>query len=113
MKHGIIYIASPYSHINPEIVENNYKKVAKFSAKLVSEGYTAISPIAYAHTLLPFVDMPSDWEFWLNFCLTLLSKSDALYVYKMEGWDKSCGVTAEIAYAKEHDIPIRYVKEID
>ena len=107
----VIYLASPYNHPDNEVRIENYNKVAKLSAKLVAEGQVVISPIAYGHTLLDFYEnFPYDWEFWENFCISLLSKSDELLVYKMEGWDKSRGVLSEIDFATKKNIPIKFVE---
>ena len=68
-----------------------------------------ISPIAYGHNLLKYHDMPSDWVFWKNFCLSFLECSEEMIVYKLEGWDKSTGVLDEIEIAKSMNIPIIYL----
>ena len=107
----LIYLASPYSHPDDNIRENNYKVIAEIAAKMTSEGHVVLSPIAYGHNLLGFCEMPSDWEFWKNFCLTFLEKCDELIVFKMEGWDKSKGVAEEIEFAQKKGIKITY-KEI-
>jgi len=54
--------------------------------------------------------MPSDWNFWYNFCVTFLLKSDELIVCKMEGWDKSVGVLEEIEIAKKNNIKISFIE---
>lgn len=102
------YVASPYWHEDPEVIENNYRLVSQYVAELCRQGYVALSVITYGHTILKFADMPNDWEFWSDFCLSLLAKADELIVYKMPGWDVSRGVAGEIAFAQEHNIPIRY-----
>ena len=56
--------------------------------------------------------MPSDWEFWKNFCLSFLEKCDEIMVFKMEGWDKSRGVAEEIKFAEEKGIKVTY-KDVD
>lgn len=110
MTSKLIFISSPYSHWNDDVVEENYLKVAKLAAKLCSEGEVAITPIAYGHNLLKLRSFPSDWEFWKNFCLTLLSRCDEMIVYKMDGWDKSKGVAEEIKFAELNNIPIKYIE---
>lgn len=106
----LIYIASPYSHPDDNIRIENFRKVSAFAAKLVSEGFVPITPITYGHTLLDFREMPNNWEFWRNFCITFLNKCDEMIVYKMDGWDKSRGVLDEIDYANKLGIPIKYVE---
>lgn len=110
MEKRLIYIGSPYSHPDPEVVEENYKKVSRLAARLCSEGHVAFSPITYGHTLLGFQDMPGDWEFWKAFCLAFLEHADELLVYKMEGWENSKGLAAEIEYAKEKNITINWIE---
>lgn len=108
----IIYLASPYSHPDDKVREENYRKVAKLAAKMTSEGHIVMSPIAYGHNLLEFCEIPSDWEFWRNFCIAFLEKCDELIVYKMPGWDLSKGVYEEIEFAKSNNIKITY-KEVE
>ena len=105
----LIFISSPYSHPDDKIREDNYLKVAKFTSQLIREGAIAFSPILYGHTAVSFKpDMPTDWNFWKEFCYTFLSKCDKMIVYKMDGWDRSKGVKEEIEYAKELGIQIIY-----
>ena len=110
MEKKLIYIGSPYSHQDPEVVEENYKKVSMLAAKRCSEGEVAFSPITYGHTLLGFVPMPNDWEFWKSFCLTFLEHADELLVYKMEGWENSRGLAAEIEFAESREIKVTYLE---
>jgi hypothetical protein len=106
----IIYLASPYSHPDDQVREENFRKISKVAAKMNAEGIVALSPITYGHTLVQFHEMPTDWEFWQNFCFELLIKCDKLVVCKMEGWDKSRGVEAELSIARDHGIPIEYIE---
>ncbi len=109
MEQEVIYLASPYSHPDPEQVEENYKIVSLKAAELCNEGLCVISPITYGHTLVTFKEMPIDFEFWNNFCLTLLAKCDKMIVYKMPGWDKSKGVDHEISFAQDMGIGIEFL----
>jgi hypothetical protein len=105
----IIYFASPYSDKDQSVVDNRVELTTKAVAKLVSEGHVVISPIVYGHTLLQHQDMPSDWEFWKNFCQSFLYKCEELIVFKIDGWDRSTGVLAEIELAKQLGIQIKYI----
>ena len=105
----LVYLASPYTHSNKEVEEDNFRKISKVSAELTAEGLITISPITYGHTLLQFTLMPGDWEFWTSFCLSILDKCDKIVVVKMDGWDKSSGIAGELKYAEEHGIPVEYI----
>lgn len=105
----LIYIASPYSHPDDNVREENFRKVSQIAADLTAEGFIVLSPITYGHTLLSFKEMPSDWPFWASFCFSLLVKADTLLVCdNLEGWDKSRGVDEEISFARDHDIKIEF-----
>lgn len=104
------YVASPYSHPIDDIRIENYKIVSNFVANLVKNGNVVFSPITYGHHLVEFRTMPTDFEFWENFCLTFLSKCDEMIVLKIPGWEDSIGIKNEIRYCEVHDIPIYYIE---
>ena len=106
----LIYLASPYSHPDYEVMVENYKTVSRIAADMVSEGHVVMAPITYGHHLIDFKPMPADWGFWYNFCVTFLSKCDKLIVCKMEGWDRSKGVLEEIELAHKFKIPVEYLE---
>lgn len=108
-KTQLIYLASPYSNPDDIIRILNYQNISKVAAQLISEGHVVFSPISYGHHLLKFKDMPTDWGFWNNFCVTFLLKCDKLIVCKMRGWDKSIGVQAEIDIANKNNIPVEFI----
>ena len=110
MKRELIYVASPYNHPDEDVRWIKYRKVSRYTANLIANGTVAMSPIAYGHPLLDFAEMPYDWPFWSNFCLTFLEVCSEMHVLKMEGWDKSRGVAEEIAFAKAIGISIKYIQ---
>lgn len=109
----LVYVGSPYSHESKAVMEENFKRVTAFTAKLCAEGVLAFSPITYGHTLVEFRDMPRDWNFWKTFCLSFMDNAERMIVYKMPGWENSRGLEAEIEYAKQNNIPIEYVDFVD
>lgn len=106
----LIYISTPYSHTDKEVVEKRVLLVTLYVAKLVSEGTMAISPITYGDALLKVRKLPSDYSFWNTFCLSLLNKCDEMIVYKIDGWEDSIGVKDEIRYCLENNIPVEYIE---
>lgn len=110
-KNKLIYLACPYSHPDSGIRLARFKKITDISARLVANGVVAFSPITYGHTLLDYTEMPTDWKFWQNFCIGFLKKSDELWVYKFEGWDKSEGLLAEVEYAIKNRITVKYIED--
>ena len=105
----LVYVASPYTHTDPKVVQSRYEQVSRLTARLVADGEAPVSPITYGHHLLDFYDMPTDWGFWMDFCIALLSKCDRVVVAMIPGWEESKGVQAELRYAQDHYIPIEHV----
>lgn len=105
----MIYVASPYSNPDKDIVQENYENVTKYVAELTSQGKIVFSPIVYGHTLLQFKEMPTDWEFWNHFCISFLDKCEEVHVLKLHGWYESTGVQAEIFHAENNQVPIKYI----
>ena len=106
----MIFISSPYSSENPETVDLNYRVAAIVAADFCYTGHAAISPIVYGPQLISFKKMPNSWEFWSNFCLSILQMCDRMIVLQMPGWKESSGVQSEIAFALKRNIPIIYFK---
>jgi hypothetical protein len=104
----LIYLASPYTNPDDAIREKNYELISEIAAVLTAQGHVVFSPISYGHNLIKFKNMPSNWAFWFNFCVTFLLKCDKLVVYKMPGWEHSVGVQEEIEIASKHGIPIEF-----
>lgn len=111
-KNKLVYIGCPYNHKEDAVRHSNFEIVSKLAAKLTAEGQIVLSVITYGHTLLGFADLPPTWEFWKNFCLSFLSHADELIVYMMPGWEESRGLSEEIHFAKEHQIPITYLEYV-
>jgi hypothetical protein len=109
----MIFVSSPYTHADPEKMEENYRTVSFYSSKLCSEGVVAISPILYGHTAVKFHPMPTDWDFWKNFCLTILDKCVEIHVLKMPGWELSKGMKEEMEFARKRNIKITYIEEYE
>jgi hypothetical protein len=105
----IIYVVSPYTHKDHTVVQHRFKKVTEYAAKLVHDRNMAFSPITYGHILCQHQDMPTDFNFWEDFCLSFLLKADVVHVLKLDGYLDSVGVNAEIEFAIKHNIPVLYI----
>jgi len=110
----MIYVASPYTHSDPIVVQDRFERVEKYVAELLREGYVAFSPIIHCHGLATKYDLPKDYWFWERYCLGMLDEASSLYVLKLDGWRESVGIGGEIYYATHKaGIPVLYVEEID
>lgn len=106
----LAYLASPYTHKNPDVREQRYQQVCDVVTKLSKQGdYAVYSPIAHWHPIALVHKLPTDAMFWKNQNEGVINASQCVIVVKMDGWEQSIGVQMEIAFAKQHNIKIIYV----
>jgi len=55
-------------------------------------------------------EMPTDWEFWERHCLAMLAACSKLIVLKLDGWEESRGVMAEMLFAETTGIEIEFME---
>lgn len=103
-----IYLASPYTHADPEVRKTRATLAALAAAHLMLAGVTVYSPIAHGHALAqvtPVLDAQSH-SFWMDQCYPMLHHANALYILRAPGWEQSNGVALEHVYAETHGKPI-------
>lgn len=104
----IIYLASPYSHPLPEVRDARFRTVCRVAARLMREGAIVFSPIAHSHPIAMAGKLPTDWTYWDRYDRAMLEVSAELVVLRLDGWQHSTGVVAEIDIATHLGLPIRY-----
>lgn len=105
----MLYLAGPYNHPDPHVMELRFEILTEIAAKYINAGTVVYSPITHNHPIAVRHGLPRGWEFWEHFDRTMLSKCNLLGVVKLDGWDKSEGVKAEMAIARELRIPIVFL----
>lgn len=106
----LVYVASPYSHEDPAVVEHRMEIYSRIDAKLIAQGLITISPLM-KHHILKYEKLPGDWAYWQRYSETLLQKCDALFIICLDGWKTSTGVQAELALAIKLGLPVTYLNE--
>lgn len=107
----MIYISSPYNHKIPAVRHDRFVLVSRFTVKMMKKGEQVYSPIAYGHQFRDiFPDQESRWVYWKTFDLHMLSHSQEMIVLMLPGWKESIGVSQEIQYAEQNNIPITYME---
>jgi len=101
----MIYLASPYSHPDPEVRRRRFRAACQAAAVLIRQGKIVFSPIAHSHPMTEF-GLPGDWWYWENVCRAQLAACDELYVLMLSGWDTSQGVRAELEIARQRRMPV-------
>lgn len=104
----MLYIASPYTHEDPEVMERRYEEVFRFTQNLLQTGVVAFSPIVYGRAFHVREVMAGHYKAWQQFNDEMILRSDAVYVYQIPGWKTSKGVQHEIIFAKMNNVPVRF-----
>ena len=105
-----IYLASPFSHPDPQERKARVARIAKITARLIAEGHIVFSPVAYTAEIQKDGDPPAGWY---RFTLRQLAACTHLLVVKLEGWEESDGIKKEIAFAMGRGMPITYMEAND
>lgn len=103
------YLASPYTDPDPFIREERYLRASRVLAWLLKTSTWVYSPIVHCHELAKIADLPKDFAFWKQYNFHMLSKADEVLVLRIEGWETSVGIKAEIQEAERLGIPVRYI----
>ncbi len=108
----MIYLASPYSHPDAAVRQQRFEAACRVAAELIRRGHVVFSPIAHSHSIAQH-GLPMDWGFWEAQDRRLLAACDELWVLKLDGWQHSRGVQAEIAIVRALGKPVRFVSEAE
>lgn len=106
----MIYLAVPYTHPDPSVREARFHAVNMAAAKLEQAGNHVFSPISHTHPIALCGDLPTGWDYWESYDERMISICTKLTVLKLDGWDKSIGVTAEIKIAQRFGLEVDYIE---
>lgn len=95
---GFIYVASPYTSPDPEVVHDRYLGVMYYTMELLRLRKWAYSPIVHCHEMSRIHMLPTDAMYWMDYNYAMLAAARELHVLCLPGWNKSVGVTGEIAF---------------
>lgn len=92
------------------MTQARYDQATLVTAALLRENYYVYSPIVHNHILAECYALPTTFDFWGPFDLTMLEHCDYLLVLALPGWENSLGVRCEIKFAQEHMMPMQKVE---
>ena len=110
-KGDLIYLATPYTHVDKTVMVDRFNRVNKVAAKIMEQGKYVFSPISHTHPIAEAGVLPRGWDFWSDYDRVMISRCTCLYVLMIDGWKESKGVQAEIELAKHYDLPVVYIDE--
>ncbi len=91
----VVYIAGAFRAKTQWEIMQNVRKAEDASLKLWKLGYAVICP----HTMTQYFHNECPDKVWLDGCLELLKRCDAIYL--VDGWQDSAGSLEEYKLAKE------------
>jgi nucleoside 2-deoxyribosyltransferase len=109
----IIYLAGPYTHIDPQIREERYDVVTSVAADLISKGYIVFSPLTMTHPidkLLAAQHSTLGSDYWVTFDEAFMEFCSEIAVLMLDGWEKSSGVARELSYFRDKGRPVHWLK---
>ena len=106
----LVYLASPYTHDNPEVMDWRYREVCRYAARFVCEGTKLFCPIAHCHPMAAYGAPQCDGEFWARVNEPFLEASTELWVLMLPAWGASKGIWAESQYMLDAGRPVEYIK---
>ena len=104
----LTYLACPYSGTAFQR-EQRFHAVNRVASDLMRKGVHLVSPVSMNHPIAMAGGLPMGWDFWEPFDRALLECCAKVIVLKLDGWELSTGVAAEIAIAKELGIPVEFM----
>jgi hypothetical protein len=105
----IEYLALPYMHENPFIMDFRAAVSDIIAADLMKQGRIIFAPISMCHQLAVKYNLPKDWAYWSTFDKEFIKVSGKLLVITLKGWKDSVGAAAEMGLANKYNIPIEYI----
>ena len=104
-KQPLIYLAAPYTHGDPYVIETRYVAMNGITTRILNEQNFIIpySPISHTHRIGHKVDGNFDWYAW---SLQHLSRCDGMIIVELDGWETSKGVAIENEFAIAENMPV-------
>lgn len=102
----MIYLASPYTHPDPDVMLSRVAQSAIAAGQLMQEDYHIYSPLVHCHSIASAMKAEKPYDFWISHCLHILETCNHLVVLPLQGWKTSKGVALEVAHAWRRGIPL-------
>ncbi len=108
----VLYLACPFTHFLPEVMEHHYRTSCIAAAKLMKSGIVVFNPLSHSVPINEYLHGIEDQHsFWMGIDLPLLRRCDELLIIGLENWTESRGVKAEMFEAMAYALPITLIEE--
>lgn len=105
---GYIYLASPYSHKDPEIMDARFE-IAEFCVAFFSQQNKHVySPILHYHEVAKRFKLPTDFKYWKQNNIAMIRSASEFHILNLPGCHRSVGVMGETHVAELLGFDIRW-----
>jgi hypothetical protein len=115
----LIYLANAYSSNleDPDaaaLQRSQRRQLESFVGGKLKKRYgvTVLLPIAISAAMAELCQFGTGFDEWKDDDLNFISRCDEVWVLTSDGWIESIGVQAEVKFALDNKIPIKYVNPI-
>lgn len=101
-----IYLASPYTSPDREVMESRYKQIMLVVREFLLNGQVVYSPILHCHPIAVEYGLPRDFNFWQAFDHAMIRAASFVMIIQLEGWEDSIGIKNEVDFARSISKPV-------
>lgn len=102
----ITYLAAPYSHTSPVVMEWRVAQVDAAAVALMDQGFVVFSPLSQWHRPAQIHSLPTNANFWIGQNRAMLGICDMIHILQLPGWEDSQGIAMERAWAEAAGKPV-------
>ena len=111
---SLLYLAAPYSHIDPVIRQHRFRTACRAAAILMKAGVVVFNPLSHSIPIAGYIgEVESDHDFWMSIDIPILQRCDELLIIGLDGWSDSKGVRREMFEALALQKPVVQIEEAD
>jgi hypothetical protein len=103
------YLASPYSHPDPDVVLSRFNDTSRAAAHLASLSIYIISPILHWHHTALTHTLPTSHCYWRTYNHSLILRCDSIIFLTLDGWQASSGIADELTFARSENISYSFI----
>lgn len=113
MKPSLLYIAQPYTHMDPAVMDLRAACGKQALAWMIRHGIPSFAPVPHTHDATKYAEIylgdgrHGDHEYWMVMDKTVLARAcNVMAMLALPGWRESRGLAEERDYCLEHNIAI-------
>ncbi|MBP1806934.1 DUF1937 family protein [Rubellimicrobium aerolatum] len=111
-----IFLACPYGHTDPAVVERRFEICNRVAAQIVRSGHIVFSQVSMSHPInghLGDLDKAGVGALWAPVDRAFMEAMTEIVVIDEPGWRESAGVSREMGFFRERNQPVQLWSEVE